>query len=97
MNDHIKDTLFQLSEDVYNYIVRLAPLLLCFGFALSMIQKTVRFIYYKIDPRYLMEIRTEEVLQEVAYLFPLICYSFYAYSIYKRIEKLLNISEKFFL
>lgn len=74
--DDTNNPLFQLSEDVYKYVIRLAPLLLCFGFVLSLIQKTVRFAYYEVDHLYLMEIRTEEVLQGLSYLFALIYYAF---------------------
>ena len=79
--DDTNNPLFQLSEDVYKYVIRLAPLLLCFGFVLSLIQKTVRFAYYEVDHLYLMEIRTEEVLQGLSYLFALIYYAFFVYRI----------------
>lgn len=68
-NEKNKDMMYKIIQDVYEYIIKIAPLLLCLGFVLFLIQKTVRFAYYEVDHLYLMEIRSEEVLQSLSYLF----------------------------
>lgn len=97
------NTLFQLSEDIYTYLIKLAPLLLCLGLVLSLIQKTVRFAYYRVDHLYLMEIRTEEVLQGLSYLF-VFAYTFFlshdihmAYKKYRKIYTKTLLANIFFI
>lgn len=77
-----KKAFFHWGEYIYKYIINFAPLLLCMGLVLSLIQKTVRFAYYEVDHLYLMEIRTEEVLQGLSYLFIFIYSLFLSHDIY---------------
>ncbi len=82
------------SENIYRYIVRFTPLLVFFGFVFSLLQKLARFFYYHIDHRYLMEIRTEEVLQGLSSLLVFIYYAvivYYTYNSYR--ENRLSLSK----
>lgn len=92
-NEKNKDMMYKIIQDVYEYIIKIAPLLLCLGFVLFLIQKTVRFAYYEVDHLYLMEIRSEEVLQSLSYLFIFIYIFFFLhdYKSYYNENKKINV------
>lgn len=93
-NEENKDVMYKIIQDVYEYIIKIAPLLLCLGFVLFLIQKTVRFAYYEVDHLYLMEIRSEEVLQSLSYLFIFIYIFFFLhdYKLFYKENKKINIT-----
>lgn len=56
-------------DNIKNYLVPIIPIVVCIGFILYLVQKMTRFAFYKVDVLYLVEIRIEEILQGLLFIF----------------------------